>query len=151
MRLVGRNFQERLLVLEYCQHGSLRDYLQERRAEYEAVGVEAGRQLVHWAVQLAAALQHCANRGVIHRDIALRNVLLTGRLAVRLADFGLAVRVEQAQYWSRNTRATPFRWSAPESLAQVLRIDRFATNQRQKANGKRKFICSRLNVTFVRH
>ena len=106
-------------MLEYCQQGSLRDYLQERRAEYEAAGAEAGRQLVCWAGQLAAALQHCATRGVIHRDIALRNVLLTGRLAVRLADFGLAVRVEQAQYWSRNTRATPFRWSAPESLAQV--------------------------------
>ena len=57
----------------------------------------------------------------MHRDIALRNALLTGNKTVKLSDFGLAVRVSGgAEYWSRQEVPTPYKWSAPESLAEAV-------------------------------
>ena len=56
----------------------------------------------------------------MHRDIALRNVLLNGNKTAKLSDFGLAVRVSGAEYWSRQEVPTPYKWGAPESLAEAV-------------------------------
>lgn len=37
-------------------------------------------------------MKYLSDLGVIHRDIALRNMLLTNNDVVKIADFGLAVR-----------------------------------------------------------
>ena len=37
-------------------------------------------------------LNYLADIGIIHRDVALRNMLLTNNDVVKIADFGLAVR-----------------------------------------------------------
>ena len=58
----------------------------------------------------------------MHRDVALRNILLTGRRCVKISDLGLAVvvREEDGQYWSRQEIPTPYKWSAPESLTDQV-------------------------------
>jgi serine/threonine protein kinase len=40
--------------------------------------------------EVAEALQHCAQRGVVHRDLKPGNVLLTSNGSAKVADFGLA-------------------------------------------------------------
>ena len=53
---------------------------------------------------------------IIHRDLALRNILLSGKRTVKISDFGLAVSVP-GQYWSATERPVPYKHSAMESLA----------------------------------
>lgn len=56
---------------------------------------------------------------VIHRDAAVRNVLLKSDFTVKVADFGLSRKIEendQAYYVWKQTSALPIRYIAPESL-----------------------------------
>ena len=46
---------------------------------------------MQWFVQLALALQHVHERGVLHRDLKTSNVFVAGASAhVKLGDFGVA-------------------------------------------------------------
>ncbi len=49
---------------------------------------------VRWAVQIAQALSHAHERGVLHRDVKPSNILIGVDGAARLIDFGLATRSE---------------------------------------------------------
>jgi serine/threonine protein kinase len=72
---------------------------------------------VHVGVQLADALAHAHQRGVIHRDIKPSNVLLTAGGTAQLVDFGLA-KLEDASGLSRSGQrlGTPF-YMSPEQVA----------------------------------
>lgn len=52
---------------------------------------------------------------IIHRDIALRNMLLTDLFIVKVADFGLA-RNQQGTSESVQDTKVPIRWMALEAL-----------------------------------
>lgn len=54
---------------------------------------------------------------VLHRDVALRNVLLKSDFTIRVADFGLSRRAgEDGCYIQSRNICIPFRYIAPESL-----------------------------------
>jgi serine/threonine protein kinase len=67
---------------------------------------------------LARAVQFVHDRGLIHRDLKPANVLLTGDGVAKLADFGLAKRLDQDQGLTR-TRAVlgTASYMAPEQAA----------------------------------
>ena len=50
------------------------------------------RRLLYWSYQVSKGMKYLADLGIIHRDVALRNMLLTNNDVVKIADFGLAVR-----------------------------------------------------------
>lgn len=80
-------------------------------------------------------MQYLEQQKVVHRDLALRNLLgsllfilciqfhcliiaCAGRedkYFVKVGDFGLS-RVVQGNYYKSNDKAIPVKWSAPESL-----------------------------------
>ena len=77
--------------------------------------------LLSWSHQVCKGLAHLANQGVIHRDLALRNILLTSKDQLKIADFGLAVWSlpgEKTDYYSTNHKATPYKWISIESLTE---------------------------------
>lgn len=79
------------------------------------------RRLLNWSYQVASGLTHLGEEGIIHRDIALRNILLTSNDVVKIADLGLAVSslsLPSPQYWSRSNKPTPYKWMAVESLTE---------------------------------
>jgi serine/threonine protein kinase len=51
--------------------------------------------------ELMAVLKYCHEMGVVHRDVKPENVLLTKAGRLKLADFGLAVRVADGKYLER--------------------------------------------------
>ncbi|KAI8993728.1 kinase-like domain-containing protein [Pilobolus umbonatus] len=74
------------VVMEYVDGFNLDEYLQKREgclSEVEA------RDIFR---QMAAAMDYCHSRWVVHRDLKTPNILLTKDLKVKIADFGLGNR-----------------------------------------------------------
>jgi serine/threonine protein kinase len=75
------------MVMPYIEQGTLR----ERLVKGPLALQEADRILT----QLADAVQHAHEQGIVHRDIKPSNVLLRDGEHVYLADFGLVRRIEE--------------------------------------------------------
>jgi serine/threonine-protein kinase len=75
------------IVMEYVPEGDLRDRIkgEGRLSPQTAAGV---------GLQVAEALQAAHKRGIIHRDVKPRNILIDGSGHVKVADFGIARAVE---------------------------------------------------------
>jgi serine/threonine protein kinase len=96
------------LIMPYVEGGTLRDYL--LRQQWLSLE-EAG----HFLDQIASALQHAHDHGVIHRDVKPSNILLRPDGHVYLADFGLARAKMEAESYHHagNIVGTP-EYMAPE-------------------------------------
>ena len=74
------------VVIEYCSKGSLLDALYGKRPRHLT-----SLQQLRIAHGAACGMSHLHDQGIVHRDIAARNVLLhTTELIPKLADFGMA-------------------------------------------------------------
>jgi len=101
------------LVMPYVEGGTLRDYLfQKERLSLE----EAGNLLD----QIASALQHAHDHGVIHRDVKPSNILRRPDGHTYLVDFGLAKAKQEveANCYAGAVVGTP-EYMAPEQTSGV--------------------------------
>src|SRR5579883_1339940 len=73
------------LVMQYVGGGTLRDQLRDKRP------LESQRA-IHYAIQMARALHHAHQRGIVHRDVKPQNMLVSGTDPnhLLLSDFGIA-------------------------------------------------------------
>ena len=77
------------IVMELIEGITLKQYLEQK-------GTLNWREALHFATQIARALDHAHSRGIIHRDIKPHNIMLLKDGSVKVADFGIA-RVTSAQ------------------------------------------------------
>jgi len=77
------------IVMELIDGISLKQYMEQK-------GVLNWREVLHFATQIAKALEHAHSRGIIHRDIKPHNIMILKDGSVKVADFGIA-RVSSAQ------------------------------------------------------
>jgi serine/threonine protein kinase len=73
------------LVMQYVGGGTLRDRLR-RQGQLEI------QQAIHYTIQMARALHHAHQRGIVHRDVKPQNMLLSASdpNEILLSDFGIA-------------------------------------------------------------
>jgi serine/threonine-protein kinase len=107
---VGTQDGRPFLALEYVDGGSLAD-----RLEGTPLPARAAAELVE---TLARAIHYAHERGVVHRDLKPANVLLTAGGTPKVADFGLAKRLEGEAGQTRTgaVLGTP-NYMAPEQAA----------------------------------
>jgi serine/threonine-protein kinase len=110
-------------VMEYVEGKTLYDVMQpppigEGRAfsEQEALDI---------AIQIADALHHAHQRGLIHRDVKPKNILLTPQGTAKLTDLGLARAAddkEAAESEAGKAYGTPY-YISPEQIRGDVDID----------------------------
>lgn len=89
-----------MINARYCEGGSLKDTV-------TSFGCMAEPLVSGFIYQILVGLAYLHEEGVIHRDIKSANILTTKSGLVKLADFGIAIRLgkDKAQfagspYWS---------------------------------------------------
>jgi serine/threonine-protein kinase len=81
--------REMYLVLEHLDGWSLADVLKKAEARKRRLPYEATAAAL---CQIARALAHAHERGVVHRDLKPQNLLVSKRGEIKLCDFGIAQR-----------------------------------------------------------
>jgi len=106
-------------VMEYVKGKTVYDDLAESQfySEKEALDI---------IIQIAEALQHAHERGLIHRDVKPKNIMLTEKTNVaKLADMGLAREADDqvaAEMEAGRAYGTPY-YISPEQIRGEVNID----------------------------
>jgi serine/threonine protein kinase len=82
---------------------------------------------VYSAKQTATGMQYLESQKIIHRDLALRNLLITDQTGtekylVKISDFGLGRVLNNQEYYTSKETKFPVKWTAP-GLSTVTFID----------------------------
>lgn len=114
-----------LLIMELVSRGKLLTYLRDHRSKGayynfpEGDGVLGPRDLTQFAYQVAQGMDYINKRGILHRDLATRNILVDEHNRCKVADFGLSRSIRDSEtdvYHQKSKGALPVRWMAPECL-----------------------------------
>ncbi|XP_028427531.1 protein-tyrosine kinase 2-beta [Perca flavescens] len=98
------------IVMELLEHGELGNYLVEQQYTLNS------STLILYCLQICKALAYLEGLNMVHRDIAVRNVLVASPECVKLGDFGLSRYVDEQEYYKASVSRLPIKWMAPESI-----------------------------------
>ena len=114
---VGKSGQLYYLVMEFVEGASLRQLLVDRSI--------SERDALEFVPQIAEALQHAHEAGVVHRDVKPENVLVDALGRVRLVDFGLATLFgpNVSRHPDDNRVAGTLGYMAPEQFTTPETVD----------------------------
>ena len=103
---VSQNPDIEYIVMELVDGITLRQYMDRR-------GALAWREVLHFSTQIARALSHAHERGIVHRDIKPQNVMMFRDGTAKVADFGIAA-LENEIYESNGQAIGSIHYIAPE-------------------------------------
>ena len=98
------------IVMEYVPGGDLGDLL-------EGEGIPPPRRATEMALQVAEALKAAHERGVVHRDIKPRNILIMRSGHAKVADFGIARALEATTISHPGDILGSVKYMSPEQAA----------------------------------
>ena len=111
---VSRTGDADYIVMELIEGISLKQYLEKK------VSLN-WRETLHFALQIAKALEHAHSRGIVHRDIKPHNIMILKDGSIKVADFGIA-RVGSAQHTLTREALGSVHYISPEQ-AKGSRVD----------------------------
>ena len=83
---VGETETRAFIVMEYVDGRPLSEIIAHDGLPFHL--------LIRYGSEVAAALGHAHQRGVVHRDLKTSNIVISGQAGAKVLDFGLARRVE---------------------------------------------------------
>ncbi|XP_072971497.1 MAP3K epsilon protein kinase 1-like isoform X1 [Typha angustifolia] len=98
------------IILEYVENGSLANIIKPNK-----FGPFPESLVAVYISQVLEGLVYLHEQGVIHRDIKGANILTTKEGLVKLADFGVATKLTEADINTHSVVGTPY-WMAPEVI-----------------------------------
>ncbi|KAH9307044.1 hypothetical protein KI387_011448 [Taxus chinensis] len=98
------------IILEYVENGSLASIIKPNK-----FGAFPESLVAVYITQVLDGLVYLHEQGVIHRDIKGANILTTKEGLVKLADFGVATKLTEADLNTHSVVGTPY-WMAPEVI-----------------------------------
>lgn len=103
------------LITEYLDWGILKLCL---RASAEGrIAKFTKMQKMEMCYQVACGLEHMKDFGLVHRDIAARNCVISSQHVVKISMLSLSQEGFQEDYYrEENGRVIPLRWMSPEAL-----------------------------------
>jgi ubiquitin len=111
---------EQVILTELAQHGSVLKVIEDFHDEDQCLSMEHKMEIMR---QVASACEALALEGIVHRDIAARNVLLSvfdpaapSATVAKVSDFGMSVSAYGRSSLAVDGGTVPMRWMAPESL-----------------------------------
>jgi len=108
---VGNEGDLYFFVMEYVEGRSVHEDIVTHKRFKESDAIDVG-------IQVAEALEHAHQRGLIHRDVKPKNIMITKEGVVKLADMGLARAmsdVEAAEAEAGRAFGTPY-YISPEQI-----------------------------------
>ncbi|CAG7834611.1 unnamed protein product [Allacma fusca] len=132
------------IVVEYCEKGTLENYLRSRRSGFvnkflparpcnevaESIyenfstmgaGALSTVDLLRWSIQVAKGMEYLSENNLIHWELATRSVFLDSRLTAKLGDFHSLRKLQPgAEYFIlTDTVPLPWKWMAVESVKEL--------------------------------
>jgi len=116
VQFLGYCLEPLCIVTEFCGKGSLDKLFGDSNFQME---MPLQLKFMH---DIAKGMHHLYLEGIIHKDLASRNVLITESLDAKVADFGLSKLLEdtnngdQASFYIGKNSVGPLKWMAPEAV-----------------------------------
>jgi serine/threonine protein kinase len=102
-----------IIVMELMPNGSVFDLMQSSRSVTPKLKARMLRDA-------ANGLKHLHDHGIIHGDLAARNLLIDSEWRVNITDFGSSRCIEDGSAVVTIGEAGPVRWMPPESLTDRI-------------------------------
>jgi len=97
------------IVTELLRGGSLYDLVQAHELDVDII--------IKLCMDVCSGMAHLHSEQIIHRDLAIRNVLLTETGVAKISDFGMS-RGLQGSAAETLSSTGPVKWMSPESLSE---------------------------------
>uniref|UniRef100_A0AC34FTN0 Protein kinase domain-containing protein n=1 Tax=Panagrolaimus sp. ES5 TaxID=591445 RepID=A0AC34FTN0_9BILA len=106
------------LIYECIDGGDLLTWIR-KYANDKAVITDTLMAKILW--QITDGMEYISSLGIVHKDLAARNILMTKSFEVKISDFGLASFCNlDALYHAPINQKLPIRWMSVESFCQVF-------------------------------
>ncbi len=104
---IGEEEELHYIVMEFVDGLTLKTYIQQ----YAPI---PSRDAIFILKQIATALQHAHEQGLVHRDIKPQNILIDDQDHVKITDFGIALAVSSATITFTNSIMGSAHYLSPE-------------------------------------
>ncbi|XP_074066091.1 protein-tyrosine kinase 2-beta isoform X2 [Macrotis lagotis] len=98
------------IIMELYSYGELGHYLEHNKNSLKVL------TLILYSLQICKAMAYLESISCVHRDIAVRNILVASPECVKLGDFGLSRYIEDDEYYKASVTRLPIKWMSPESI-----------------------------------